>query len=133
MNRARSIAVDLKSPVPVYRQVVDAIRHLLVDGVVRPGEQLPTVRQLAVDLGIHFNTVAQAYRELSQEGWLELRRRRGAIVLDRTQPRLPNRAKRQSSLQGLSEITARLRSEGIPANEIAEYLRTLADGIDGTR
>ena len=96
-----------------------------------PGDQLPPVRQLAIDLGVHFNTVAQAYRLLADEGWLELKRRRGATVLDRGVPRPPGKERRELSLQALNALTAKLRADGIPAGEIAEQLRKLADSIDG--
>src|SRR5437870_10494667 len=96
-----TITIDLKSSIPVYRQIVDAIRHLLVEGELKPGDQLPPVRQLGLDLGVHFNTVAQAYRELSEEGWLDLKRRRGAVVLDRAQPAAPSKAQQNQSLKKL--------------------------------
>ena len=67
------------SNVPAYRQIADAIRRHLVAGHLAPGALLPTSRQLALDLGVHFNTVAEAYRVLADEGWLELKRRRGAL------------------------------------------------------
>jgi DNA-binding transcriptional regulator YhcF (GntR family) len=68
----------LHSPIPLYRQIADAIRTLLVAGTLVPGDILPPVRRLAIDLGLHFNTVAEAYRALALEGWLDLRRGRGA-------------------------------------------------------
>ena len=126
-----SISIDLNSPVPVYRQIVDAIRHLLVDRALEPGDQLPTVRQLATDLAVHFNTVAQAYRVLSDEGWLDLKRKRGATILDRRQPDAPSKERQNHSLRRLKELTAQLRAEGIPARQIAHQLRKLADGIEG--
>ena len=124
-----SITIDLKSPVPVYRQIVDAMRHLLVNGALQPGDQVPTVRQLAIDLGVHFNTVAQAYRILEDEGWLDLKRRRGAVVLDRRQPAAPGKERQKQAFQRLRELTAQLQSEGIPANQIASQLRRLADAL----
>ncbi len=127
----RLITINLASPIPVYRQIVDAIRHLLVEGELKPGDQLPPVRQLGLDLGVHFNTVAQAYRELSDEGWLELKRRRGAVVLDRAQPAAPSKSRQNESLRKLRELTAQLRAEGIPASQIANHLRKLAAGIEG--
>jgi GntR family transcriptional regulator len=126
---APTITIDLNSAVPVYRQIVDAVRHLLVNGGLQPGDQLPTVRQLAFDLGVHFNTVAQAYRVLEEEGWLDLKRRRGAIVLDREKPAAPSRERQQQSLQRLRQLIAQLQSEGIPATQIAGQLRKLADTI----
>src|SRR5262249_22015242 len=124
-----TITIDLNAPVPVYRQIVDALRHLLVKGDLQPGDQVPTVRQLAIDLGVHFNTVAQAYRVLSDEGWLDLKRRRGATVLDRRQPATPSKERQKQSLQRLRELTAQLLSEGIPATQIATHLRKLANTL----
>jgi GntR family transcriptional regulator len=126
-----TITVDVKSPIPVYRQIVDAMRHLLVNGALEPGDQVPTVRQLALDLGVHFNTVAQAYRTLSEEGWLDLKRRRGATVLDRRTPSTPSKERQNHSFQRLQELTAQLRAEGIPSKQIVRQLRKLADGIEG--
>jgi DNA-binding transcriptional regulator YhcF (GntR family) len=124
-----TITIDLNSHVPVYRQIVDAMRHLLVDGELQPGDQVPTVRQLAIDLGVHFNTVAQAYRLLADEGWLDLKRHRGAIVLDRRKPTAPSKERQKQALQKLRELTAQLQSEGIPVDQIASQLRKLADTL----
>jgi len=71
------LRVDLASPTPVYRQIADGLRALLAHGAFKPGDRLPTVRQVAIDLAVHHNTVAQAYRVLAEEGWLDLRRHRG--------------------------------------------------------
>jgi GntR family transcriptional regulator len=124
-----TITIDLTAPVPVYRQIADAIRHLLVTGALQPGDQVPTVRQLAIDLGVHFNTVAQAYRVLADEGWLDLKRRRGALVLDRRKPAAPSKERQKQALQRLRQLTAQLQSEGIPVNQIASQLRKLADTL----
>src|SRR5262245_44436804 len=124
-----TITIDLNAPVPVYRQIVDTMRHLLVDGALQPGDQVPTVRQLAVDLGVHFNTVARAYRVLADEGWLDLKPRRGAVVLDRRKPAAPSKERQKQALQQLRQLTAQLQSEGIPANQIASQLRKLADTL----
>jgi DNA-binding transcriptional regulator YhcF (GntR family) len=110
---------------------VDGIRRLLVDGELKPGDQLPPVRQLGIDLGVHFNTVAQAYRELSDEGWLDLKRRRGAIVLDRAKPKTPSKAKQNEAMRRLKELTALLQAQGISAHELATQLRKLADALKG--
>jgi len=124
-----TITIDPKSTVPVYRQIADAMRHLLVSGRLQAGDALPTVRDLAVDLGVNFNTVAQAYRILAEEGWLELKRRRGAVVVDRKQPSRPTREREQQYLQRLRELIAQLRAEGIPVDRIASQLRKLADSL----
>src|SRR5262249_28305550 len=102
---------------------------LFVVGALRPGDQLPTVRNLALDLGVHFNTVAQAYRLLADEGWLDLKRRRGAAVLDRQKPAAPNKSQREQLFKRLRELTAQLQAEGIPSGQIAGQLRKLADEL----
>jgi GntR family transcriptional regulator len=98
---------------------------LLVSGAFPIGGPLPTVRQLAVDLGVHHNTVAEAYRVLADEGWLDLRRRHGAIVLDRSRPR-PSREARPSLIQRLRELTAEAQSAGLAPRVIAESMRAVA-------
>lgn len=124
------ISIDLESSIPVYRQIVDALRQHLVDGALQPGDLLPPVRQLALNLGVHFNTVAQAYRALSDEGWLDLKRRRGASVIGRERPSAPDKERQRFYLQRLMELTAELRAEGIPSRQIVLHLRKLADRIE---
>lgn len=125
MKPAVAIRIDLASPVPAYRQIANAIRALLVDGTFPAGNALPTVRRLAVDLGVHHNTVAEAYRVLSDEGWLDLRRRHGAIVLDRSRPR-PSREARPSLVQRLRELTAEAQAGGLAPGVIADSMRAIA-------
>jgi GntR family transcriptional regulator len=124
-----TITIDFNAPIPIYRQIADAMRHLLVSGDLQAGDQVPTVRQLATDLGVNFNTVAQAYRILEDESWLDLKRRRGAVVLDRRKPSAPGKERQKQAFQRLRELTAQLQSEGIPVNQIAGQLRRLADAL----
>lgn len=74
------IAIDLDSPVPLEDQLCKAIRAAIAREEVAAGDSLPSVRQLAADLGIHWNTVARAYRRLADEGLLIVRRGRGVSV-----------------------------------------------------
>src|SRR5690242_5223545 len=103
MPGAPKIRIDLDSPIPAYRQIVDSIRALLVEGSLSPGADLPSVRRLAMELGVHFNTVGEAYRQLAAEGWLDLRHGRGARVVQRGS-RPPARPER------LAEFRTRLRN-----------------------
>lgn len=120
-NETPTIHIDLASPVPAYQQIVAALRAVLVGGRLEPGQRLPTVRQLATDLSVHHNTVAEAYRSLAAEGWLDLRRRRGATVLDRPAPEPTSRV-RADFARGLAELVAKALAEGIPAASIAAAL-----------
>jgi GntR family transcriptional regulator len=125
MKPKATIRIDLASAVPAYRQIANALRALLVTGTFPVGEPLPTVRQLAIDLGVHHNTVAEAYRVLAEEGWLALRRRHGAMVLDRSRPTPPRQA-RTSLVQRLRELTAEAQTAGLSPGVIAESMRSLA-------
>lgn len=107
------LRIDLASRVPVYEQIANGLRAELVAGHFGPGDKLPTVRTLAIDLGVHHNTVAQAYRQLADEGWLELKRHRGATVRERhhtpNRPEAPERFTRP-----LRELLAKALAEGLP-------------------
>src|ERR1700760_1256866 len=72
--------LDLRSGVPVYRQIIDQVHAARASGAVRPGDQLPTVRQLAVDLSINPNTVVRAYRELELTGALTTHQGTGTFI-----------------------------------------------------
>lgn len=118
-----AIEIHDDSPLPIYRQIADALRHHLVAARLKPGDLLPPVRQLALDLGVHFNTVAQAYRILADEGWLDLKRRRGALVLERTMPRRRNETRVDALLTRLRDLTAELRGAGVTQTQIAAAVR----------
>jgi GntR family transcriptional regulator len=125
MVKPRTLRIDLASPRPVYEQIVSGLRALLVAGEFAPGEQLLTVRQLAIDLGVHHNTVAESYRVLAEEGWLDLRRGRGAVVLDRREPK-PTAEAKQSFARRLEELVAKAITEGVPRPAIADQMAALA-------
>lgn len=74
------IRIDLESSVPIYMQIVEQIRHLVATGRLQPGEKLPTIRQLAVDLRVDPNTVAHGYNLLHNEGVISTQRGRGTFV-----------------------------------------------------
>jgi len=112
MNPQPDITITLDSPTPVYRQIADALRTHCVSGALQPGAKLPTVRDLAASLGIHFNTVAEAYRVLAEEGWLSLERRRGATILDREKPRAPNPTAQANEGGRLHHLVSELRAKG---------------------
>jgi GntR family transcriptional regulator len=75
------IKLDFRSKIPIYVQIIDQIKHLIASGSLRPDDQLPTVRQLATDLRVNFNTVARAYRLLDDEGLISTQHGRGTYIL----------------------------------------------------
>jgi GntR family transcriptional regulator len=74
------VAIDPRDPTPIYAQLDRALRAAIATGRLHPGDQLPTVRQLAVDLRVNANTVARVYNELERGGVLETRRGVGSFV-----------------------------------------------------
>ncbi|MGH9435174.1 MAG: GntR family transcriptional regulator [Terriglobia bacterium] len=126
---ARRIQVDLASRSPVYEQIADSVRALLAQGAFKPGEQLPTVRRLAADLGIHHNTVAGAYRTLAAEGWLDLKRGRGASVRDRAAPRSSPKMKKDF-VKRLERLAVEAIACGIPRAMVARQVKLLAGRLN---
>lgn len=94
--------LDFRGHIPIYAQLVVRIKHLVATGVLRPGDQLPTVRRMAAELSVNFNTIARSYRILDQEGVLSTQRGRGTYVL---QPMLPEQAipLRRAALEGMAK------------------------------
>ena len=75
-----SLSVDLKSGVPLYRQIIDQVKSGIATGAVGPGDRLPTVRQLSVDLSVNPNTVSRAYNELELTGLVETHMGSGTFI-----------------------------------------------------
>ena len=124
------LSIDVAADVPIVQQIVNGLRRLLVAGELAPGDALPSSRALGRDLGVHFNTVAQAYRELEAEGWLLLRRRAGTVVRDRAAPELgPKRADELAvRLAGdLRDLCARYAASGLDREAIDAAVRKLID------
>ena len=92
--------VDSRSPTPIYAQLDRAIRAAIATGKIAPGFQLPTVRQMAVDLAVNANTVARVYAQLERDGILETQRGVGTFVRDAPSP-LAARAHRERELRAL--------------------------------
>jgi GntR family transcriptional regulator len=124
-NRAGfHLGLDLNSGVPVYRQIIDQVVGGIAAGTLAAGQQLPTVRQLAVDLAINPNTVIRAYRELEIRGVLETQQGTGTFISHQKIPRdTAERQRRLSQLVG--EFTARVGSEGFKTEELIERLQDL--------
>ena len=116
--------LDPRSGVPVYRQIIDQVLGAIAAGKLRAGNQLPTVRQLAVDLAINPNTVVRAYRELEIREILATQQGTGTFVTDKKPP--VDELERQRRVgQLVGELLARAGAEGITLPEIIEQLTEL--------
>jgi GntR family transcriptional regulator len=114
--------LDLATGVPAYRQIIDQVLGAIAAGTLQGGDQLPTVRQLAVDLSINPNTVVRAYRELEIRGILTTQQGIGTFVT--TQPVPVDEAVRQRQLDHLiGDLLARAGAAGLTADEVVVRLQ----------
>lgn len=119
-----SFALDLRSGVPVYRQLIDQVLAALATGSLGAGDRLPTVRQVAVELAINPNTVVRAYKELEIRGVLTTQQGTGTFIADtQVQPDEIERQRRLSQIVG--EFVARAGSEGFSIKELLQRLNDM--------
>jgi GntR family transcriptional regulator len=131
-NKPFQFRLDLRSGVPVYRQIMDQVMGGIAAGSLAAGNQLPTVRQLAVDLSINPNTVLRAYRELEIRGILETHQGTGTFI---TQQKLKrDDVERQRGLNQLvGEFTARAGAAGFTIGELMERLQDMQTEVEKKR
>jgi GntR family transcriptional regulator len=119
--------IDLKSGVPFYRQIIEQVKFAMARGDLQPGAQLPTVRQLAVDLSINPNTVIRAYREMEIEGLLETHQGSGTFVGSR-KPEIDELERLRMLDQIITEMLARASSYGLTFDEVLKGLQVRKEG-----
>jgi len=125
------LELDFRGHSPIYVQIVDRIKHLIATDALQPGQQLPTVRQLATDLRVNFNTVARAYRILDEAGMISTQQGRGTYVLEQPREVALNAITRSYLLEAhrlgfepeeveenVDNLLAHWRDEGTPPDEV---------------
>ena len=110
------IALNYRDARPIYEQVKDGLRRLIVSGAIADGEKLPSVRQLASQLAINPNTIQRAYNELEAEGWAASVPGKGSFAVRRE--RSGDDARRRELETRLREAAAELRAMGVTQAEI---------------
>jgi len=116
--------IDPKSAVPIYLQIIEQIRRQVAAGVLAPGDQLPSVRELAQQLLINPNTAARVYRDLEREGLLETRRGQGTYVAARASALAESERKRLVAAR-LEEAAAEARAFGISHEAVLQLFRDI--------
>ena len=101
-NKKLKLQIDFRSGLPIYTQIVNQVQAQVVSGVLEPGDQLPTVRALAEDLRVNFNTVARAYRLLDEERIISTQQGRGTYITEIPPPKVSERL-RNEMLEALAE------------------------------
>ena len=114
------IQISYRDPRPIYEQVKDGFRMLILTGAMRPDERMPSVRELATQLAINPNTIQRAYRELEQEGFICSVPGKGSFVAD---ARDTAALRRKELLVQLKEISEELKKLGVDENTMTEWIK----------
>lgn len=109
--------IDPKSSVPIYKQIVAELRAAIDAGLYKPGECLPSLRVMALEIHVNPNTVQRAYDELEREGIVESRRGVGVFVADRRQLTVQRGAEKRA-LRALSDVVRTALSEDVPIDRL---------------
>lgn len=120
-----TFTLDNNSGVPIYRQIMDQIRHGIASGRLRPGEQLPTVRALAVDLKVNPNTVIKAYSLLEQQGVLTTEQGSGTFVAPEPASLLSPREREAKLISLCAEFLSQAARYGFAANDVLRAIQRL--------
>ncbi|MFH8407644.1 GntR family transcriptional regulator [Streptomyces sp. NPDC018019] len=110
--------VDHASPVPLGDQIAASVRGALADGSVRPGERLPAARAVAESLGVNVHTVLRGYQRLKDEGLIDLRRGRGAVVTGQATPA------RARLTERVGQLVTEARTLGLTDEEVVAMVRS---------
>ena len=122
-----AIHLDFRSGLPIYIQIMNQIESQVLGGTLKPGDQLPTVRSMASELRVNFNTVARAYRMLDEARIISTQQGRGTYITEIPPPEVTQRLRRET-LEALARkyIGEALRLE-FPTDEIGQTLREQLD------
>jgi GntR family transcriptional regulator len=122
-NKKLMLQIDFRSGLPIYTQIVNQVQAQVAGGILQPGDQLPTVRALAEELRVNFNTVARAYRILDEARIISTQQGRGTYITEIPPPRVTERLRKES----LAALTQRFISEAkrleFSKNEIDEMVK----------
>jgi GntR family transcriptional regulator len=118
-----NLHIDFRSEMPITTQIVQQIQNRVLSGELKPGDQLPTVRQLATDLRVNFNTVARAYRILDSMGLISTQQGRGTYIWSAGEVETRERERRRA----LEQLTRHYLRDAMALGFSAEQIRALLD------
>ena len=136
-NKKLILQIDFRSGLPIYIQIVNQVQAQIASGILKPGDQLPTVRALAEELRVNFNTVARAYRILDEARIISTQQGRGTFITEIPPPKITEKLRREA----LEALTERYLAEAIrldfSKDEITEIIKDQIkawnDSIDKAR
>ena len=126
------ITINLADGVPIYRQIFNQVKYLVASGLLRPGEELPPIRTLALQLKVTPNTIVKAYHELEISGVIQKRQGSGTFVSD-VRPQLAVRERRRVIEQRIDALLAEAHQLNFSGEEILRMVEERNDALDETR
>lgn len=131
---AGRLSLDFHSDEPITLQIVRQIKALVAEGVLKPGDQLPTVRELAIDLRINFSTVSRAYRILDEQRLISTQRGRGTYIWDADQPGQANHDAAQITHEKLAQLARRFITEAVEQGaELGQVEQVFIEQVENWR
>ena len=122
-DKKLTIHLDFHSRLPIYTQIVNQIQSQLVNKIIKPGDQLPTVRAMAQELRVNFNTVARAYRILDEARIISTQQGRGTYIAEIPPPEISEKLRHES----LAALTQRFMAEafrmGFSEEEVCQMVK----------
>ncbi len=129
---SRTLAIDPKDAVPIWRQIEEGVRHLVASGALRPGGAVPSVRDMARDLAVNPNTVVKAYQRLTDAGVLVVKRGEGTFVAD-APPALPRAERSRTLRDGAMRYASLAVTLGAAHDETVDEVRKALDSLNGRK
>ncbi len=126
------ITINLTDGVPIYRQIVNQVKYLVASGLIQPGEELPPIRTLALQLKVTPNTIVKAYGELETSGVIHKRRGSGTFVSEGRPQQVTLRERRRVIEQRIDGLLAEAHQLNFTADEILRMVRERKAAMDGT-
>ena len=124
------LSLDFHSGAPIYLQIVEQIEQMVLNGELVPGDQLPTVRQLAAEIRVNFNTVARAYRMLDEARLISTQQGRGTFILDMPGGELDQKIKAAALDVQIKQALQNLVKQGFTQEEILTQLQSILEQKD---
>lgn len=122
-NLIENIQLDFRSGTPIYTRIVEQVKQQVISGELKPGDQLPTVRALALELRVNFNTVARAYRLLDEANIISTQQGRGTYILDVPPPERADKLRHQALEALTRDYLTEARRLGCSSDEITIELK----------
>ncbi|AZB44045.1 GntR family transcriptional regulator [Bacillus sp. FJAT-42376] len=126
------IQIDPRSSTPIYEQVVQSMKELCLKGALKPGDKLPSVRELATIIIANPNTVSKAYKELEREGIIETLRGRGTFVSENVKIKL-DKGKMEMLKEQLKTLIIDAAYAGVDINELHEWIDEIKKEVGGKK